>query len=181
MSFLSCTFAPVSLGAFLALLAGYGIAALTLARNHRAAFAMERRLLGHRRRAQRIPAATRDHARAADAGDDARGAGAAWIIGAQVLHSTLYVGLRWTAAYGELDREWLARLNGEKLIPMLTWSVLAAVTLMLPMLVFEQWPTTYAAIVGVASGPIGAWLGRSAKSFGAARPPTRPAPPGGPA
>ena len=84
-----------------------------------------------------------------------------------MLHSTLYVGLRWTAAYGELDREWLARLNGEKLIPMLTWSVLAAVTLMLPTLVFEQWPTTYAAIVGAASGPIGAWLGRSAKSFGA--------------
>ena len=93
--------------------------------------------------------------------------GPLWIIGAQVLHSTLYVGLRWTAAYGELDREWLARLNGEKLIPMLTWSVLAAVTLMLPMLVFEQWPTTYAAIVGAASGPIGAWLGRSAQSFGA--------------
>ena len=93
--------------------------------------------------------------------------GPLWIIGAQVLHSTLYVGLRWTAAYGELDREWLARLNGEKLIPMLAWSVLAAVTLILPMLVFEQWPTTYAAIVGAASGPIGAWLGRSAQSFGA--------------
>ena len=27
-----------------------------------------------------------------------------WVIGAQVLHSTLYIGLRWTAAYAELDR-----------------------------------------------------------------------------
>ena len=69
--------------------------------------------------------------------------GPLWVIGAQVLHSTLYVGLRWTAAYAELDREWLARLNGEKLIPMLVWSVLAAITLILPVLVFEQWPTTY--------------------------------------
>ena len=94
--------------------------------------------------------------------------GPLWIIGAQVLHSTLYVGLRWSAAYAELDREWLARLNGEKLVPMLAWSVLAAITLVLPVLVFERWPTTYAAVIGVASGPIGAWLGRSAQSFGAA-------------
>ena len=90
--------------------------------------------------------------------------GPLWVIGAQVLHSTLYVGLRWSAAYAELDREWLARLNGEKLIPMLVWSVLAAITLILPVLVFEQWPTTYSTVVGIASGPIGAWLGRSAKS-----------------
>ena len=38
VSFLSCTFAPVSLGAFLVLLAGYGIAALTLHRRHWPAF-----------------------------------------------------------------------------------------------------------------------------------------------
>ena len=48
-----------------------------------------------------------------------------------------------------------------------TWlGRLAAVTLVVPALVFEQWPTTYAAVVGFASGPVGAWLGQSAKSFG---------------
>jgi hypothetical protein len=165
--FLSRTFAPVSLGAFLVLLAGYGIAALTLPGIHRAVFrwnigfwaigaALSAFLLQlGATLGQQMPATT------------LAVLGPLWIIGAQVLHSTLYIGLRWTAAYGELDREWLARLNGEKLIPALTWSVLAAVTLMLPRLVFEQWPTTYAAIVGAASGPVGAWLGRSAKSFGA--------------
>ena len=75
--FLSRTFAPVSLGAFVVLLAGYGIAALTLTRHSLGRVRMERRLLGNRRRAQRIPAATRGDARAADAGDDARGAGPA--------------------------------------------------------------------------------------------------------
>ena len=39
--------------------------------------------------------------------------GPLWVIGAQVLHSTLYVGLRWSAAYAELDREWLARERRE--------------------------------------------------------------------
>ena len=47
---------------------------------------------------------------------------------------------------------------------MLVWSMLAAITLILPVLVFERWPTTYSTVVGIASGPIGAWLGRSAKS-----------------
>ena len=166
--FLSWTFAPASLGAFVALVVGYGIAALTLGRDHYKAFARNGIYwtIGAALSAfllqlgatigQQMPATM------------LAVLGPLWIIGAQVLHSTLYVGLRWSAAYAELDREWLARLNGEKLIPMLAWSVLAAVTLILPVLVFEQWPTTYAAILGVASGPVGAWLGRSAQSFGAA-------------
>jgi hypothetical protein len=90
-----------------------------------------------------------------------------WVIGAQVLHSTLYVGLRWAAAYAELDREWLARVNGEKLVPLLAWSAGAWVTLVLPVLVFDRWAHTYAAAVAFASGPVGAWLASSARSFGA--------------
>jgi predicted acylesterase/phospholipase RssA len=162
--FLSWTFAPISLGAFAALMAGYVIAALTLGRSHWAAFAWNIGFWGigaalsafllqlGATLGQQMPATT------------LAVLGPLWVIGAQVLHSTLYVGLRWSAAYAELDREWLARLNGEKLIPMLVWSVLAAITLILPVLVFEQWPTTYSTVVGIASGPIGAWLGRSAKS-----------------
>ncbi len=166
VAFLSWTFAPVSLGAFAMLIAGYVIAALTLGRDHWAAFvwnipywaigaAMSAFLLQLGATLGQQMSATTLAVLAP-----------LWIVGAQVLHSTLYVGLRWTAAYAELDREWLARLNGEKVVPALTWSGLAAITLILPALVFEQWPATYAAVVGFASGPIGAWLGRSAKSVG---------------
>ena len=167
--FWSCVFAPVSVGAFVVLVAGYGIAALTLNRRHWAAFgwnagwwalgALLSAFLLHlgATLGQQLPATT------------LAVLGPLWVIGAQVLQSTLYVGLRWTAAYAELDREWLARLNGEKLIPALTWSLVAAITLILPTLVFERWPTTYAAVIGVASGPVGAWLGRSAQSIGGGR------------
>ena len=119
MPFLSWTFAPASLGAFVALVVGYGIAALTLGRDHYKAFARNGIYwtIGAALSAfllqlgatigQQMPATM------------LAALGPLWIIGAQVLHSTLYVGLRWSAAYAELDREWLARLNGEKLIPML--------------------------------------------------------------
>ncbi|HME26172.1 MAG TPA: patatin-like phospholipase family protein [Acetobacteraceae bacterium] len=165
--FLSWTFAPISLGAFVALIAGYVIAALTLERRHWAGFAWN---IGFWAIGAALSAFLLQLG--ATLGQQMTATtlavlGPLWVIGAQVLHSTLYVGLRWTAAYAELDREWLARLNGEKVIPVLAWSVLAAITLILPVLVFEQWRSTYAAVVGFASGPVGAWLGRSAKSFGA--------------
>jgi hypothetical protein len=165
--FLSWTFAPVSLGVFAVLVAGYVIAALTLERRHWAGFVWN---IGFWATGAALSAFLLQLG--ATLGQQMTATtlavlGPLWVIGAQVLHSTLYVGLRWTAAYAELDREWLARLNGEKLIPVLAWSVLAAITLILPVLVFEQWRSTYAAVVGFASGPVGAWLGRSAKSFGA--------------
>ena len=164
--FLSWTFAPVSLGAFCVLIGGYIIAAATLGRKHWAAFAWNFGFwaLGAALSAFLLQLGT-------TLGQQMSVTTLAvlaplWVIGAQVLHSTLYVGLRWTAAYAELDREWLARLNGEKLVPVFGWSALAAITLVVPALVFDQWPTTYAAVVGFISGPFGAWLGQSAKSFG---------------
>jgi hypothetical protein len=166
--FLSWTFAPLSLGAFVALVLGYGIAAATLGREHWRPFwcnapfwiagAALSALLLHlgATLGQSLPTTT------------LAVLAPLWVIGAQVLHSTLYVGLRWTAAYAELDREWLARLSGEKLVPMLGWTALACITLVLPVLVLDRWQTTYAAAVAFASGPIGAWLAQSAKSIGAA-------------
>jgi hypothetical protein len=166
VGFLSWTFAPVSLGAFCALIGGYIIAAATLGRKHWPAFAWN---LGFWALGAALSAFLLQLG--ATLGQQMSVTTLAvlaplWVIGAQVLHSTLYVGLRWTAAFAELDREWLARLNGEKLVPVLGWSALAAITLVVPALVFEQWPTTYAAAVGFVSGPFGAWLGQSAKSFG---------------
>jgi len=166
--FLSWAFTPVSLGAFAMLIAGYVIAALTLGRRHWAGFAWN---IGFWAIGAALSAFLLQLG--ATLGQQMTATtlavlGPLWVIATQVLHSTLYVGLRWTAAYAELDREWLARVSGEKVIPALTWSVLAAITLILPTLVFEQWRSTYAAVVGFAGGPIGAWLGRSAQSsFGA--------------
>ncbi len=162
--FLSWTFAPLSLGAFAVIVAGYGIAAFTLKPSHWPAFANNAIywIMGAALSAFLLQlGATLGQQMTATT---LAVLGPLWVIGAQVLQSTVYVGLRWTAAYAELDREWLARLSGEKLVPVLVWSALAAITLILPTLVFEQWPTTYAAVVGVASGPIGAWLGHSAQS-----------------
>jgi Patatin-like phospholipase len=167
--FLSRTFAPLSLGAFAVLVVGYGAAALTLGRDHYASFGWNAGFwiagaalsafllqlgatLGQQMQVTTLTVLA-----------------PLWVIGAQVLQSTLYVGLRWTAAYAELDREWLARVNGEKLVPMLAWTVLACVTLILPTLVFERGASTYATVIAFASGPVGAWLARSAQSFSVKR------------
>lgn len=164
--FLSWTFAPLSLGAFIVLVAGFGIAALTLGREHYPSFGWNvgfwiagatlcafllhlGMTLGQQMSATTLAVLA-----------------PLWVIAAQVLHSTLYVGLRWTAAYAELDREWLARVNGEKLVPMLGWTALAFVTLIMPVLVFDRWASTYGTVVAFASGPVGAWLAHSAQSFG---------------
>jgi hypothetical protein len=167
VSFLSHTFAPASLGTFVVLLVGYGIAALTLPGNHRAAFgwnvgfwaigaALSAFLLQlGMTLGQQMPVTTLVVL------------GPLWIIGAQVLHSTLYIGLRWTAAYGELDREWLARLDGEQLVPALAWSGLSTATLVVPSFVLggsasgaAAWAAAYTAVIAFASGPIGVWLAR---------------------
>jgi hypothetical protein len=163
--FLSWTFTPLSLGAFLALLAGYVIAALTLGREHYPSFG---RNAGFWIAGAALSAFLLHLG--ATLGQQLHATTLAvlaplWVIGAQVLHSTLYVGLRWAAAYAELDREWLARLNGEKLVPVLAWTVLACVTLILPVLVFDRWANTYPGVVALASGPVGAWLAGSARSF----------------
>jgi Patatin-like phospholipase len=165
--FLSWTFAPLSIGVLIVLVAGYAIAAVSLGRTQAAPFwwnapfwiagsALSAFLLHLGATLGQSESATTLAVLAP-----------LWVIGAEVLHSTLYIGLRWTAAYAELDREWLARLSGEKLVPALAWTVVACVTLVLPVLVFDQWQTTYAAAVAFASGPIGAWLAQSAKSIGA--------------
>ena len=140
--FLSWAFTPVSLGAFAMLIAGYVIAALTLGRRHWAGFAWN---IGFWAIGAALSAFLLQLG--ATLGQQMTATtlavlGPLWVIATQVLHSTLYVGLRWTAAYAELDREWLARVSGEKVIPALTWSVLAAITLILPTLVFEQWRST---------------------------------------
>lgn len=75
---------------------------------------------------------------------------------AHLAQSLVYVALRTEAFRGELDREWLARLNAEKVVPALLWAIFATVCLVLPHQVFDDWQ----AVVGLATGPVSALLGK---------------------
>jgi hypothetical protein len=79
---------------------------------------------------------------------------------AHLAQSLVYVALRTEAFRGELDREWLARLNAEKVVPALLWAIFAAICLLLPPLVFDQWRSFYTGLVALATGPVSALLGK---------------------
>ncbi len=86
---------------------------------------------------------------------------------AHLVLSLVYVALRPEAFRDDLDREWLARLSGEKVIPALLWAVFAAVCLWLPVLVFDRASATLSLLTstfGVLTGPLAAYLGKTATS-----------------
>src|SRR5262249_35911166 len=56
---------------------------------------------------------------------------------AHLMQSLIYVALRSEAFRGDLDREWLARLNAEKVVPSLLWAIFAGVCLLLPPFVLD--------------------------------------------
>ncbi|WP_419728641.1 hypothetical protein [Lichenicola sp.] len=94
-------------------------------------------------------------------------AGPPWVMGSDVLRSTVYVALRREGLRTALDREWLARLNADKLRLVLGYDVLAAATLLLPPLILDgraQLWKTIVAVAGFLSGPTAAWIGSSAKA-----------------
>ncbi len=81
-----------------------------------------------------------------------------------LVQSLVYVALRTEAFRGDLDREWLARLSAEKVIPALLWAVFAAICLFLPRWALQGWRTAFApsamSAVGLLSGPLAAYLGK---------------------
>jgi hypothetical protein len=82
---------------------------------------------------------------------------------AHLVQSLIYVALRSEAFRGDLDREWLARLNGEKVLPALLWAIFAAVCLLLPCLVLDHTSSFTAFLVsafGLLTGPAAAYLGK---------------------
>jgi hypothetical protein len=83
---------------------------------------------------------------------------------AHLVQSLVFVALRIEAYRGDLDREWLARLNAEKVAPTLIWAIFAAVCLFLPVFVMDGWRTRFIPFVvsafGLATGPIAAYLGK---------------------
>jgi hypothetical protein len=90
--------------------------------------------------------------------------GPLWVTLAHLMQSLFYVALRSEAFRGDLDREWLARLNAEKVIPALLWAVFAAVCLFLPRLVTE-WTNVVRpwllGAIGFLSGPAAAFLAKT--------------------
>jgi hypothetical protein len=86
---------------------------------------------------------------------------------AHLLQSLIYIALRTEAFRGELDREWLARLDGEKVLPALIWAAFAAICLFLPQWVLDGWSTKFVPFVmsafGLLTGPLAAYLGKISK------------------
>ena len=86
---------------------------------------------------------------------------------AHLVQTVPYVALRKKAYRGELDREWLARLSAENVVPALLWAVFAAVCLFLPRLLLEGWSSiVQPSLVGAfafLSGPVAALIGMFSK------------------
>lgn len=95
-------------------------------------------------------------------------AGPVWVMGAEMLRSAAYSAVRRDGLRSDLDREWLARLSGDKVRYVLALGALGAIAVFLPTLILDHPATSVwgplAAVAGFLAGPVGAWLGSSAKS-----------------
>lgn len=94
--------------------------------------------------------------------------GPGWAIVSDMLRTTLYLALRQDGLRADLDREWLARLNADKLRVVFVSTLASVATLCLPILVMDQghqtWAKATALVALFTSGPIAAWLGKSAST-----------------
>ena len=86
--------------------------------------------------------------------------GPLWVAGTEVIRSTCYVAIRRDTLRGELDREWLARINASKLVYVTVAMAVGSAAVVLP--TFFAAPSL--AVGLVASGPLSAVLGRSART-----------------
>ncbi|MBN9508790.1 MAG: patatin-like phospholipase family protein, partial [Alphaproteobacteria bacterium] len=88
--------------------------------------------------------------------------GPLWLIVASGLQALLHAGLRHGTRFGELDREWLARLSAAKLAPAVLWSAFAFCCLSLQRILWEadSRQVWFAAATSLVSGPAAAWLGK---------------------
>jgi Patatin-like phospholipase len=92
---------------------------------------------------------------------------------AHLMQSLIYMALRTEAFRGDLDREWLARLNAEKVVPTLLWAIFAAVCLLLPILVLDQTSKFTSLLVsafGLLTGPVAAYIGKMSSDMSGKEP-----------
>ena len=92
------------------------------------------------------------------------------LLGVLLAHVALYIGWRREARFGDLDREWLARLNGTTFAFIAAWTLFAAACI-LP----SRWITlpdgavhgvniTMSGLGAIVSGALSSWLGKQAIS-----------------
>ena len=86
------------------------------------------------------------------------------VMFAHLLHSLIFVAFRTEALRGDLDREWIARLSGQKTMPALLWAIFASVCLLLPGAVENQKVLQFLGSgYALATGPVAAFLGKISK------------------
>lgn len=93
--------------------------------------------------------------------------GPVWVMMCGTLGFAVYVAMRRASASIDLDREWIARLNGTKLAVTILFAVIAGSALYLPVLVFgpmARLHPIYLSVLGLATGPMAALIGKSAKT-----------------
>jgi hypothetical protein len=92
-------------------------------------------------------------------------AGPLWITGAELLRSAAYVAVRKDGLFSDLDREWLARLSGDKLRISIFFGAIGTAAVFLPWLVLDNFKATDASIGALlGSGTLTAFLGQRASS-----------------
>ncbi|WP_336490883.1 hypothetical protein [Methylobacterium nigriterrae] len=90
------------------------------------------------------------------------------LVVVHLLQSVVFIGLRRSAPLADLDREWVARADGQILLLAFCWTALCLCCLTLsetlPTLLTtsdrSRWPTWAASLVAVLSGPAAAYLGK---------------------
>lgn len=95
--------------------------------------------------------------------------GPAWVVMAHLLHAAACAVCRREVASSWLDREWIARLSATEILAGAGWALFAAACLLLPHGIrYLVGPGTrahaVAAVSALLSGPLAAWLGRSAST-----------------
>jgi hypothetical protein len=90
--------------------------------------------------------------------------GPVWLVLCSMLQAMVFVGLRRDAAFGDLDREWLARLSALKFRAAMGWMLFGICCLWVPGAAFhkpgDHTPFYVAGVVTLLSGPGAAWLGK---------------------
>jgi hypothetical protein len=96
-------------------------------------------------------------------------AGPLWVMLAFGIHAAVFVGLRRDSALFDLDREWLARLSALKLRAGVAWLAFGFAALSISWFMHSETGdfslrSAMAAIGTLASGSLGAWIGKQAGS-----------------
>jgi hypothetical protein len=91
--------------------------------------------------------------------------GPAWVLTAESLRIIAYVAVRKGGYYGDLDREWLARISGSKIRTVLGITCIAVAAVLLPAMLIDRLQSTESWLTftaGLLSGPLAAIGGASA-------------------